>query len=89
MDPREVRPCVPRVPWNVFHCLVCKNIADICPNTNVRVLYIRMSGPVARYLGTICPGAGCLGNRYQGTKNQCGKLSNVAIFYFDEQVFCC
>ena len=32
-------------------------------NTNVRVLYIPMSSPVARYLGTICPGAGCPGDR--------------------------
>ena len=24
----EVWSCVPRVPWNVFCCLVCKNIAD-------------------------------------------------------------
>ena len=28
MDPMEVWYCVPRVPWNVFCCLVCKNIAD-------------------------------------------------------------
>ena len=28
LDPMEVRSCVPRVPWNAFCCLVCKNLAD-------------------------------------------------------------
>ena len=28
LDTMEVWSCVPRVPWNVFCCLVCKNIAD-------------------------------------------------------------
>ena len=28
LDPMEVWSCVPRVPWNVFCCLVCKNIVD-------------------------------------------------------------
>ena len=28
LDPMEVWSCVPRVPWNVFCCLVCKSIAD-------------------------------------------------------------
>ena len=28
LDPMEVRACVPRVRWNVFCCLECKNITD-------------------------------------------------------------
>ena len=28
LDTMEVWSCVPRVPWNVFCCLVCKNIDD-------------------------------------------------------------
>ena len=28
LDPMEVRSCVPRVPWNVFCCLECKNMTN-------------------------------------------------------------